>query len=232
MVYAVVWDEPRFIKIGLSSTTYPRWRAFVRRGGRLVALWSFVRGVDAVQFEADAHRMFSAAAFASASEAEPYLGSRGAGWVECFRLDQAAVDRMLNTTPAGLRKLIRHGHSGSDSAPDLLRTYGRTDGLTENQLTHRSHGSSSEPRARVRRIESDLALSTGRSLRDQATRSPDPDAEMVMAVLNASRQPLTTERLLAAARAYEALKSSRERIASFEAPKQEAHHHDQEEPAA
>ena len=42
--------------------------------------------------------------------------------------------------------------------------------------------------------------------------SPDPDAVMVMAVLNASDQPLTTELLLSAARAYEALRSSRERI--------------------
>ncbi len=40
---------------------------------------------------------------------------------------------------------------------------------------------------------------------------PDPDAVMVQAVLLASDQPMTTELLLSAAKAYAALKSSRER---------------------
>jgi hypothetical protein len=42
----------------------------------------------------------------------------------------------------------------------------------------------------------------------------DPDAEMVMNVLLASARPMTTGRLLGAAKAYEALRSSRERVAA------------------
>ena len=41
--------------------------------------------------------------------------------------------------------------------------------------------------------------------------APDPDAVMVQAVLHASDQPMTTELLLSAARAYAALRSARER---------------------
>jgi hypothetical protein len=43
------------------------------------------------------------------------------------------------------------GASATDSDMGLLRTYGRTDGLTEKLLTHRSHGSSTVLRTRVRR---------------------------------------------------------------------------------
>jgi hypothetical protein len=39
----------------------------------------------------------------------------------------------------------------------------------------------------------------------------DPDAVLVAAVLRASDKPMTTDLLLSAAKAYEALRSSRER---------------------
>lgn len=135
------------------------------------------------------------------------------------------------TIRLGLRPDTPTRTSARDSRPDLLRTYGRTDGLTEKPLTPRSHGFSSVPRTHVRRFDPMVALSTGRSLRDQATQPPDPDAVMVMAVLNADHRPLTTERLVAAARAYAALRSSRDRTASSEVPDQEARPSDQEEPA-
>lgn len=109
-VYLIRWPESGFVKVGFSSNG-KRWRPFVRRGGRLLGLASFPRqdrGLDAATAEYLMHlglRSHLPAAFGHRSEAEDFLGHKGAGWSECY-VDDGSLALPMFTLAA---EVVRSG---------------------------------------------------------------------------------------------------------------------------
>lgn len=96
-VYVVTWDDARFIKIGSSGAQ--RWRSFLIRGARLVWLGKEGRMDDDIPGELAyqmAAQRFARYAFDDRAEATPFLGSRGGGWTECYRLDGLTAESFWN----------------------------------------------------------------------------------------------------------------------------------------
>lgn len=88
-IYVVHWPEINVMKAGYS--TRRRWWAFQRRGAVVVDLIHFDNSTDAFAFESvvlAGLRSRGPLAFESAAEAEPYLGGRGGGWLECYRIPE------------------------------------------------------------------------------------------------------------------------------------------------
>lgn len=95
-VYLVVWDAEGIVKAGV--TTRKRWRTFVTRGARLVKLYrvpTYVEMFDLeTQFDLDlCHN--GPRAFESSADAVPYLGNRGGGYMECYRIPKDRIEHML-----------------------------------------------------------------------------------------------------------------------------------------
>ena len=107
-VYVVAWDADRIIKIG--STTKQRWRSFLIRGGRLV--WLGLEGgvrFDTYPGEMDWQRAaleFADYAFGDRAAAQPYLGSGGGGWLECYRLGGRTADQFFSECT---NRVLKHG---------------------------------------------------------------------------------------------------------------------------
>lgn len=85
--YVVGWQDG-IIKVGCTSHGRQRWGGFLTRGGTMLDL-GYYAGADCVYAEvwlqerlADRYPL----AFASKEEAKPYLGSNGAGYLECYRV--------------------------------------------------------------------------------------------------------------------------------------------------
>jgi hypothetical protein len=88
-VYLVHWPEINVMKAGYSKRR--RWWSFQRRGAVVVDLIHFDDFSDASAFESvvlAGLRSRGKLAFKSAAEAEPYLGGRGGGWLECYRIPE------------------------------------------------------------------------------------------------------------------------------------------------
>lgn len=87
-VYAVHWPEINVFKIGFSERQ--RWKAFVNRGANVIGLLDdFAAGTSGYDFEYACHLVSSEVCrpgFKSAEEAAPYLGGRGGGYMECYRV--------------------------------------------------------------------------------------------------------------------------------------------------
>jgi hypothetical protein len=118
--YLVAWDEARIFKIGTSS--HSRWRDFVIRGARLVRLHE---DRDAYDEELAMHRtarQIWPRAFRSATEARPYLGSHGGGWLECYAGSSAYAELLF---PHGYEHVPEPGKTGA--VLHMQRTDGRTD---------------------------------------------------------------------------------------------------------
>ncbi len=91
-VYIVHWPEIRVIKAGFSCNQ--RWRPFVLRGAVIVDLIEFDCSSDAFAFEDvvdHALRAVCEPAFRTAADAEPHLGGRGGGWLECYPLPEGTA---------------------------------------------------------------------------------------------------------------------------------------------
>lgn len=133
-LYVVSWDEAGFIKIGFSDHLTRRLRAFP--GARLILTLTFPTSLAAYEFEVAAHRVAFPAwpqAFASRKEAEAYFD--GVGFRECYRVSPAeALDLIASQCDITMRR--HNASSQCDVTPDchtvMSRSYGRTDGLTEN----------------------------------------------------------------------------------------------------
>lgn len=94
-VYFVCWYEARVVKVGYSDQS--RWRVFRPRGGEVVALKSFERVRDALDFEGACHAALQTCcrpAFRSKQDAidSRLLGAGGGGWMECFRMPGDLTD--------------------------------------------------------------------------------------------------------------------------------------------
>lgn len=87
-VYIVHWPEIGVVKAGYSCNQ--RWRAFALRGATVVDLVPCEDSTDAFALEhvveEALRRECRKRAFTSADDAAPYLGNRGGGWLECWKL--------------------------------------------------------------------------------------------------------------------------------------------------
>lgn len=91
-VYIVQWPALGVVKIGYSL--HQRWRAFLIRGAEVVDLVEVDSAADGYALETvvlGAFRQRCAPGFTTPDEADPYLGGRGAGWRECFRLPEGVA---------------------------------------------------------------------------------------------------------------------------------------------
>lgn len=85
--YLISWGMGGDAIVKIGSTSAPRrWRGYLTHGGRVELI---IRSTHEVRLETeidDALRAIAPPAFSSKQQAEPYLGSRGAGWMECYRV--------------------------------------------------------------------------------------------------------------------------------------------------
>lgn len=94
-VYIVYWPADEIVKVG--STANPqRWRGFCRRGALLLAVIKH----GPLSLETDLQDLCEAAgglrAFDSKWDAVPWLGSHGAGYLECYYVDRDALFAVLD----------------------------------------------------------------------------------------------------------------------------------------
>lgn len=83
--YVVGWPSG-IVKVGSTFNGRQRWGAFLSRGGELLDLASFVDDTDAeVRLQTKLCELYPPA-FTSKEQAVPFLGSRGAGYLECYRI--------------------------------------------------------------------------------------------------------------------------------------------------
>lgn len=90
--YLVCWPEVGIVKAGY--TARQRWRKFLLRGAHLLQTVEFDSGISAFELETqldDYLRAVCEPAFHGPAEAEPYLGTGGGGWLECYRLPPASI---------------------------------------------------------------------------------------------------------------------------------------------
>lgn len=86
--YIVGWPIEGIVKAGYTSVGRRRYGAFLSRGADLLYLEAFpaLGAFDAEKRLGDAMGARWPSAFANKEEAAPYLGSRGAGYLECYRI--------------------------------------------------------------------------------------------------------------------------------------------------
>lgn len=97
-VYAVAWPEHRLIKIGY--THLRRWRTFTARGGVLILEEPFPTSTEAFAREAVLHDRIATRApkaFHTRTEAKPFLGQSGGGWLECYRMTVNDFSEVVNS---------------------------------------------------------------------------------------------------------------------------------------
>ena len=135
--YVVAWDEIRMIKAGYTSLR--RWRNFVLRGARLVHLYRMPTARAALDLELRFEVTFARnglRAFGSASEAAPFLGSSGGGYLECFFLPEHCYEHVLDALPEHVPDSaieLDPGWRAKHDQPSL--TTDVTDGLTKRVVT-------------------------------------------------------------------------------------------------
>lgn len=88
-VYLVAWGSGPTAVVKVGETWAPRrWRGYLARGATIVQIVR-AAGSDALRIEREVDHALAAIAlpaFRSKLEAAPYLGSGGAGWMECYRV--------------------------------------------------------------------------------------------------------------------------------------------------
>lgn len=98
-VYLVHWPEINVMKAGY--TAFNRWRVFTARGAVMVDLIEFDNSSDAFEFEDLVHRGMARRgpqAFTCATDAVPWLGAGGGGYLECYRLPDGLTPMELLTS--------------------------------------------------------------------------------------------------------------------------------------
>lgn len=88
--YIVGWPDHGVVKVGTTSIGRRRYGLFLARGGTMIHNQAFPPGMHSFSSESRIERILAAAgprAFADKTEAAPLLGNRGAGYLECYRID-------------------------------------------------------------------------------------------------------------------------------------------------
>jgi hypothetical protein len=133
--YLVAWDDTLDLKVGI-STDPERWHSFLRRGARLVTLQEAIGTPDdgpaglesfVLEYLRFGDPDLVGPAFHFREQAVRALGSRGAGYTECFHAWCLAFFR--HALEACVR--IMHSHSGWQCVtPMPAQMHGRTDART------------------------------------------------------------------------------------------------------
>ena len=123
-VYVVHWPAIDVFKVG--CTERQRWRMYLLRGAQLIALHEFDSVSAAYGYEGQCHRLLESLCspgFGSTADAEPYVGVRGDGYLECYQLptDVPAIE-IAALIAAELDTQASGEHSGRAYAPTLLET--------------------------------------------------------------------------------------------------------------
>jgi hypothetical protein len=149
-VYVVYWPEIQMVKVG--ATCKRRWRGFVARGAQVVGLIECEPGAAMYHVEADLRSAIShlvaRTGFADKSDARPYLGTSGAGYMECRHMAPDSLLRLEASVRAYTsgQCLTAHATHHAPHRPGIcLRTDERThaDALTLRDrmtLTQRARG--------------------------------------------------------------------------------------------
>jgi hypothetical protein len=126
VLYLTSWDKDKIIKIGFSSRR--RWRSF--KGARVVLTIPFQAACPGYDFELDCHLLaflIWPQAFATREDAIPFLGGKGAGYLECYRV---TADEGLELLASQCAVTVER-HSAASHRDDTLPRHGRTDGRTD-----------------------------------------------------------------------------------------------------
>lgn len=94
-VYVVGWRGAGIVKAGWTSGR-TRHRSFIARGAELLAISFSDFGVDQEQAVDDLLAANYPRAFAAKADAVNYLGSSGAGWLECYAVGADEWPNLLN----------------------------------------------------------------------------------------------------------------------------------------
>lgn len=122
MAYLVGWPADRILKFGVGNSERPRWATFRGRGATVYVVM-YPRDCGGVDAETFAETWLQNAgwlpAFDEKSEAAPYLGTGGAGYLECYRApsDAAYRDGVLTLGP------LLFAHNGEHDCPSSYRTW-------------------------------------------------------------------------------------------------------------
>lgn len=125
LVYFVSWDGHGIVKAG--STQLKRWRLFTSRGARLRALYEVHTSTEMYALETCFLASLADSgipAFDSAADAVPFLGDKGAGYMECYRLTEQCVKHVLESITEHVPASAVEHHQPS-TCTDV------TDGLTK-----------------------------------------------------------------------------------------------------
>ena len=140
--YLVAWDDQLVIKAGV--TNKQRWRTFCLRGARLVLLhFSDAGPADTSDLEQQVLAYLRGRlsyAFDANADAEPFLGHRGDGYLECYRARDRA--EYLDALTACSSIMLAHP-TGACSRTLRAHMHGRTRrtyGLTQNLQDARGKG--------------------------------------------------------------------------------------------
>lgn len=169
LVYVVHWEAENIVKVGVTGGR--RWQRFVGRGARLVHLFTPQCGVTAPSIERRMELAVSRIckpAFGDKLSADPYLGQRGAGWTECYRVPADQVEHVLYALLPSIAS-----SNASSTSTDV------TDGLTKRVVTSRdiSYVSNARERRRILPRVDEAGGRPGRCAPGQATPSPTHPAD-------------------------------------------------------
>jgi hypothetical protein len=113
--YVVRWPDG-VVKVGI--TERQRYKSFMARGASLVALAHGECHLSPLDAEMAGHRFLwerFPMAFRGRGEAEPYLGNRGGGWMECYRppvgYDLSGLVAMLTSITSKQCTDAKHTHT-------------------------------------------------------------------------------------------------------------------------
>jgi len=132
-VYAVHWASINVFKFGYSDCQ--RYRLFLNRRADLLGLFEFDTVTAGLDFETVIDRAADAVCrpgFQTRDDADPYLGCRGAGYLECYRTPAdlmafEVIPYVFSTALSMLRASAEHVPDWcSADARSSARTYART----------------------------------------------------------------------------------------------------------
>lgn len=153
-MYLVGWPDALIIKAGI--TTQQRWRKFCLRGADLHALYVVTDhlSVEHVELESAIGGHLHAVArraFDDRTQAVPFVGHGGCGWMECYQTDGAATYHatLRTATQIAERFLCDRNATAMRDADAFGRCNGRTDERNEEIASGSNQSTGRNVRARV-----------------------------------------------------------------------------------
>ena len=105
-VYLVAWPHIGVLKAGFAGNLRERTARYIcKRNGRVVRAWWFPTQGAAIFAEQRADGVLRSAwrpAFSTALDAVPYVGGRGSGWSECYKVPTVDFARAVNAVEVSI----------------------------------------------------------------------------------------------------------------------------------